>query len=171
MALDHVQFTDRLGRPLPPKLREQIVECVMSAIAHPKADIDAVLQRAKTIARRAADGQIEDVQHYATKALFAVSRKTSLKREREPVASQAPRQMEILAGAAVEASPSALEDRVLLRELLGSLPESDREVLIRYIEGWEHNEIANDLGISEATSWFRLRRAKKKLASQLAHRR
>lgn len=26
MALDHVQVTDRLGRPLPPKLRDQIIE-------------------------------------------------------------------------------------------------------------------------------------------------
>ena|SRR5581483_7640667 len=171
MALDHVQFTDRFGRPLPPKLRDQIVECVISAIAHPKADIDAVLQRAKTIAQRAAEGQIEDVRHYATKALFAVSRKASLRREKEPVTSQAPGRIEILAGPAIEASPSALEDRVLLRELLDSLPEVDREVLIRHIEGWEHNEIAKELGISEATSWFRLRRAKKKLASRLAHRR
>ncbi|MGI8958541.1 MAG: hypothetical protein ACR2IV_02035 [Bryobacteraceae bacterium] len=88
MALDHVQFTDRFGRPIPQKLRDQLVECVISAIAHPKADIEAVLKRAQTIARRAADGQIEDVRHYATKALFAVSRKASLKRERERVASQ-----------------------------------------------------------------------------------
>lgn len=171
MALDHVQFTDRFGRPLPPKLRDQIVECVISAIAHPKADVDAVLQRAKTIAQRAAEGQIEDVRHYATKALFAVSRKASLRREKEPVTSHAPGRIEILAGPAVEGSPSALEDRILLQELLSSLPEADRKVLIRYIEGWEHNEIARELGISEATSWFRLRRAKKKLASQLAHRR
>jgi RNA polymerase sigma factor (sigma-70 family) len=169
MALDHVQFTDRFGRPLAPKLRDQLVECVISAIAHPKADIDAVLKRARTIARRAAEGQIEDVRHYATKALFAVSRKESLKREREPVACHTPQRMEILAGPAIEASPSALEDRILLKELLGSLPEMDRKVFVRHIEGWEHSEIAKEMGISEATSWFRLRRAKKKLASQIAH--
>lgn len=50
MALDHVQFTDRFGRPLPPKLHGQLVQCVMSAIAHPKADIEAVLKRARAIA-------------------------------------------------------------------------------------------------------------------------
>ena len=171
MALDHVQFTDRFGRPLPPKLRDQLVECVISAIAHPKADIEAVLKRARTIAQRAAEGQIEDVRHYATKALFAASRSATLKRERVPVASQTPQRMEMLAGAATEASPSALEDRVLLNELLSGLPDMDREVVIRHIEGWEHREIAEQLGISEAMSWFRLRRAKKKLASQLAHRR
>ena len=171
MALDHVQFTDRFGRPLPTKLHEQLVQCVMSAIAHPRADIEAVLKRARAIARRAAEGQIEDVGRYATKALFAVSRDASLKREREPIVCQTPERMEILAGPAKDASPSSLEDRVLLRELLSGLPDSDREVLIRHIEGWEHREIAQQLGISEATSWFRLRRAKKKLASQLAHRR
>ena len=171
MALDHVQFTDRFGRPLPPKLRDQLVECVISAIAHPKADVEAVLKRARVIAQRAAEGQIEDLRHYATKALFAVSRNASLKREREPLASQTPQRMEILAGPAIEASPSALEDGVLVKELLSGLPDSDREVLIRHIEGWEHREIAEQLGISEATSWFRLRRAKKRLASQLAHRR
>lgn len=171
MALDHVQFTDRFGRPLPPKLRDQLVECVISAIAHPKADVEAVLSRARTIAHRAAEGQIEDLRHYATKALFAVSRNASLKREREPVVSRAPQAMETLAGPAIEASPSALEYRVLLRELLSGLQEADREVLIRHMNGWEHREIAQQLGISEATSWFRLRRAKKKLASLLAHRR
>jgi RNA polymerase sigma factor (sigma-70 family) len=171
MALDHVQFTDRFGRPLPQKLRDQIIECVMSAIAHPKADIDAVLQRAKTIGRRAAEGQIEDVRHYATKVLFAVSREANLKREREPIASKSPRTMEILAGAAIEASPSAIEDRILLQQLLSAVSEKDREVLIRHVEGWEHSEIARELGISEAMSWFRLKRAKKKLASQLAYRR
>lgn len=169
MALEQVQFTDRFGRPLPEKLRNQLVECVISAIAHPKADIDAVLNRARAIARRAAEGEIEDIRHYATKALFAVSRKESLKREREPVASKTPQRMEMLAGAAIEASPSAMEDRILLGELLSSLPEMDREVWIRHVEGWEHREIARDLGITEAMSWFRLRRAKKKLASQMAH--
>ena len=79
--------------------------------------------------------------------------------------------MEFLAGPATDASPSSLEDRVLLRELLSGLPGTDREVLIRHMQGWEHREIAQQLGISEATSWFRLRRAKKKLASQLAHKR
>jgi RNA polymerase sigma factor (sigma-70 family) len=171
MALDHVQFTDRFGRPLPQKLRDQLVECVISAIAHPKADIEAVLQRARVIGRRAAEGEIEDVPHYATKALFAVSRKANLKRKREPVAPQTPRKMEILAGAATEASPSELEYRVLLNELLSGLPEMDREVVFRHIQGWEHREIAEQLGISEAMSWFRLRRAKKKLAALVTHRR
>ena len=81
MALDHVQFTDRFGRPLPPKLRDQLVECVISVIAHPKADVEAVLNRARAIAQRAAEGQIEDLRHYATKALFAVSRTASLRRD------------------------------------------------------------------------------------------
>jgi hypothetical protein len=113
MALDHVEFTDRLGRPLPQKLHEQLVQCVISAIAHPKADVEAVLKRARVIARRAAKGQIKDVGHYATKALFAVSREASVKREREPLTSHPPRIIEILAGAAKEASPAALEDRIL----------------------------------------------------------
>lgn len=154
MALDHVQFTDRFGRPLPPKLRDQLVECVISAIAPPKADVEAVLSRARAIVQRAAEGQIEDLRHYATKALFAVSRNASLKREREPVVSRAPQTIETLAGPAIEASPSALELRVLLRELLSGLQEADREVLIRHMNGWEHREIAQQLGISEARAGF-----------------
>ena len=56
MYLGDMEFTDRLGRPLPRKVHDQLVECVTSAIAHPKADIDAVLGRAGVIARRAAEG-------------------------------------------------------------------------------------------------------------------
>jgi hypothetical protein len=81
-AFERVQFTDRLGRPISEKLRDQLVEVFSATIAHPRADIDAVMQRAEAIARAAADGKIDNIQRYATKALFAVSRKESRRQER-----------------------------------------------------------------------------------------
>jgi DNA-directed RNA polymerase specialized sigma24 family protein len=52
-----------------------------------------------------------------------------------------------------------------LQELLGQLWPLDREIYLRWREGWSHREIARDLSISETSSWFRLARAKKKLKS------
>jgi hypothetical protein len=57
MAFEGVQFTDRLGRPVPQRLRDQLIQALTTVIAHPRTDIDAVLKRAHTIARRAADGE------------------------------------------------------------------------------------------------------------------
>jgi DNA-directed RNA polymerase specialized sigma24 family protein len=165
VALENVQFTDRLGRPLPPNLREQLVAAVIAAIAHPKANIDAVLNRAEAIARKVGDGDIDDLSHYATKALFAVSRKEGIKDQREAIAFRPPKAMEILVGPATEGSHSAIEARVLLQELLAQLLPLDQEVYLRWREGWNHREISQDLGISQVSSRFRLARAKKKLES------
>jgi DNA-directed RNA polymerase specialized sigma24 family protein len=165
VALENVQFTDRFGRPLPANLREQLVAAVMAAIAHPKANIDAVLHRAEAIARKVGDGEVDDLPHYATKALFAVSRKEDLKDKRNPIAVQPPQVMEVLVSAATEGSPSAIEARVLLQELLAQLLPMDQDVYIHWREGWNHREISQDLGISQVSSRFRLARAKKKLKS------
>jgi len=167
MALENIQFTDRFGRPLPPTLREQLVTAVLRAIAHPKANIDAVVDRAQAIGRIVGDGEknIDDLLRYATKALFAVSRKEDLKQKQEPVMLEPPSRMQILVGAAIDGSDSAIEARILLQELLGQLWPLDREIYLRWREGWSHREIARDLNISETSSWFRLARAKKKLKS------
>jgi DNA-directed RNA polymerase specialized sigma24 family protein len=165
LPLENVRFNDRFGRPLPPDLREQLVTAVMAAIAHPKANIDAVLHRAEAIARKVGDGDIDDLSHYATKVLFAVSRKEDFKDRREPIASRPPKAMEILVGPATEGSHSAIEARVLLHELLAQLLPLDREVYVRWREGWNHREISEDLGISQVSSRFRLARPKKKLES------
>lgn len=171
MAFEGVQFTDRFGRPVPQKLRDELIQVLTTVIAHPRADIDAVLKRARTIARRAADGEIHDVPHYATKALFAVARKEDLKREQEPVSCYSPRMMEILIDSGREHSGATLEARLFLEELLGKLLPIEREVYVRHVEGWKHPEIAEELGISVTTSWFRLSCAKKKLASWLPRER
>ena len=167
MAFEGVQFTDRMGRPVPEKLRDQLIQVVTTVLASPDADIDAVLQRAQTIAQKAADGEIGNVGHYATKALFAVARKEELRRGQEPILPSPPELVEALVGHAIDGSESAIEAQVLLRELFAKLSPIEREVYIRYAEGWEHTEIAKALGISVAMSWYRLMCAKKKLASCL----
>src|SRR5215510_11195402 len=118
MAFEGVQFTDRMGRPVSEKLRDQLIQVVTTVLAHPKADIDAVLERAQTIAKRAADGKIDNVGHYATKALFAVARKQEQRREQEPISLRPPGVMQVLVGNAIEGSETAIEARVLLGELI-----------------------------------------------------
>jgi DNA-directed RNA polymerase specialized sigma24 family protein len=146
-------------------VQDDLAEAVTKVIAHPEADIDAVIERARVIGQRAAEGEIGDVVHYATKALFGVARKERRRAEKNAPITQPPQVIDLLAGAAVEGSPGVIEAQVLLRELLGKLSPVERDVFVRHVLGWKHSEIAKELGISLGMSWFRLQRARERLAS------
>ena len=75
---DRVNLSAYLGANVPDHIREQLAEAVTRAIRHPDADVDAILQRAKTIADRAVAGEIQNVLHYATKALFKVAKRNRI---------------------------------------------------------------------------------------------
>jgi DNA-directed RNA polymerase specialized sigma24 family protein len=153
-------FVDSLGRPVPKEIRDELTEAVVQTISHPDSDVPAVVKRAQTIARRAVDGEIRDVLRYATKALFAVSRKQQRLSRQDLVSLQPPDIMTVLAGSAVDGSPAAIEARVLLTQLLDELTKTERDVFIRYTMGWKHGRIARELGISAAMSSYYLLRAK-----------
>ena len=81
------RLVDRQGRPLPQKIHDELVNVVMRVIAHPDADVDAVIERAQVIGSRAAQGEIDDLPRYASKALFGVAEeeaKTHSKRSGTP---------------------------------------------------------------------------------------
>jgi Sigma-70, region 4 len=165
------RFVDRQGRPFPKKIHDELVEVVTQVIAVPDTDIEAVVERAQVIGSRAAAGEIEDVPRYASKALFGVARKRRLRNQNGSEILLSPDDMEALAGNSRDGSSSAIEARVLLGELLGRLSPLDREVYTRHADGWEHQDISRDLGISESMSWFRLHRAKTRLAAWVKSKR
>ena len=155
-------LVDSLGRPLPQKIRDELREAIVRVIAHPDADVSAILRRAQVIGRRAIDGEIESVLHYATKVLHKVSRKKrwQLLRKEDCMTNESPDAMIDLAGASVEGSPAAMEARVLLAEVLGVLSDKEREVFVRYTSGWGHKQISKELGISVAMSSYYLQSAR-----------
>jgi RNA polymerase sigma-70 factor (ECF subfamily) len=55
-----------------------------------------------------------------------------------------------------------------LRDLIDGLDEINRALMLFYLEGFDHAEIADFLGISASTVGTRLNRIKAKLQSQLA---
>ncbi|MGB3775626.1 MAG: sigma-70 family RNA polymerase sigma factor, partial [Leeuwenhoekiella sp.] len=66
-----------------------------------------------------------------------------------------------------ESSPGNLEVEDM-QKLIDHLPEGYRTVFVLYaIEGYQHNEIANLLEISENTSKSQLHKARKRLQQQL----
>jgi DNA-directed RNA polymerase specialized sigma24 family protein len=159
------RLVDRQGRPLPQKIHDELVNVVMRVIAHPDADVDAVMERAQVIGSRAAQGEIDDLPRYASKALFGVARKERKHARNETELLHSSDEMEALAWSSREGSLSAIEAGILVRELLGKLSPLDRHVYMRHADGWDHKEISKDLGISESMSWFRLHRAKTRLAA------
>ena len=138
------------------------MEAVVRTIEHPDSDVSAVVSRAQTIARRALDGEIRDVLRYATKALFAVSRKQKLKQD-DRTTSEPPNVIISLAGPATNGSAAAIEARIILDQLLNALPQLERDVFVRHTMGWKHARIAKDLGISAPMSSYYLLRAKARL--------
>lgn len=66
-----------------------------------------------------------------------------------------------------------VEDSVSLdqiKEVMGTLPEKYRYVLMLYlVEGYDHQEISEILGITENTSRTQLLRGKRKLKDRLKH--
>ena len=158
MKLD--ELIDSRGRALPEDLQRDMRTAILRTITHPDADVAAVVKRAQTIAKRALDGEIVDVVHYATKALFATSRKESRLFERESKFCREPNAMIDVAGQAVDGSPAAIEAKILVSELLKSLSKIEQDVFVRYTMGWPHRAIGKELGISAAMSSYYLLRAK-----------
>jgi RNA polymerase sigma-70 factor (ECF subfamily) len=59
-----------------------------------------------------------------------------------------------------------------IMELVAKLPPATHAVFVLYaVEGYNHREIAEKLGISEGTSKWHLSEARKTLQKQLAHTR
>lgn len=157
---ERVDLSAHLGPEIPDHIKEQIAEAVTRAIRHPDADVDAILQRAKTIAERAAAGEIQNVLHYATKVLFAVSKEQRGKETKEPVVFPGSEYFEEVPHP--QTIDSAVEKRILLEQIFANLSESEREVYKRRLEGWTHEEIGEQLGMTPESSrsyWSRARQA------------
>lgn len=162
-----LSLVDATGQPLPEHIVDVLADVVTRVIAHPNADIDAVLERAQHIGCRAAHGEIGDLHRYATKALFAVAQRAE--RIRTQVEADVLRAIDYIDDGATEGANDrrllAAEACIFLQELLGKLSPLDREVYVRHENGWKLHEIARELGISETMTWLRFRRAKTRLES------
>lgn len=156
---DRVDLTAHLGAKVPEHIREQLAEAVTRAIQHPDADVEAILQRAITIADRAVAGEIQNVLHYATKALFRVAKRKRIQAAKEPLVFQSSEYFDDFSSD--DGTDSAIEAQVLVEELLATLSETEREVYKRWLEGWSHEEISQQLGISKDNSRTLLSRAKR----------
>jgi DNA-directed RNA polymerase specialized sigma24 family protein len=165
MTLD--DLVDSLGRPLPEELQVDLKRAILRAVVHPESDVPAVMQRAQAIARKALDGEIRDVLHYATRALFAVSRKRHRLRLEQTRHVSAARRIGEVAVNAIHGSPAAIEAKILVDQLLNDLPRLERYVFVRHSTGWKHKKIAQELGISLAMSSYYLLRAKARLGRLL----
>lgn len=65
-------------------------------------------------------------------------------------------------------SPRSVEDRLDLESAIRKLPDRAREVFVLYdIEGYQHQEIAEMLGVAEGTSKAHLFRARRLLREEL----
>ena len=166
---DRVNLSAYLGANVPDHIREQLAEAVTRAIQHPDADVDAILQRAITIANRAIAGEIQNVLHYATKAFFELSKKKRRQAAAEPLVFSAAEYFDNLRNGS--GGGSEIEAQILLEDLLDNLSPTERDVYKRRLEGWSHEEISQQLGISTDNSRTCLSRAKRHVMNWLKPKR
>jgi DNA-binding NarL/FixJ family response regulator len=155
-------LVDSQGRPFPGHIQSSLSQAITTAISDPEVDIDLILRTAQGIGERAPQKNIVDLVRYATKALFNVSRRSRLKR----IATEKAGSSE-LSETLVCHDHKSIEARVLVSEILQSLPTTERNVLLRFTYGLQHREIARELGISVHMSRHHLSSARKHLAGLL----
>ena len=165
---DRIDLSGRLGPEIPQHIADELSEAVSRVVSQPDANIDAVLQRTKTIAANAADGRIRNLVHYANKALFGLSKKVRNQAFKEPIDFRPGNQMERFSNANAE---SSIQAAILFRELMADLPELGRNVVTKYMYGFSHREIGQQLGISEEDSRFHLASARQRMKARLEGRR
>ena len=58
-------------------------------------------------------------------------------------------------------------NRILLRESIGKLPEKDKEIMLAVITGYKQREIAAMMGVQQSSISRRIKRIKRKLKSEV----
>ena len=160
-------LVDRQGRLFPEHIQASLSQAITAIIPDPEADIDLILRTAQGIGERAPQKNIVDLVHYATKALFNVSRQSTRRR----IAIAKEREIPECSGLSEELvshNHKSIEAQVLVSEILQYLSAPERDVLIRCAHGIQHREIAKELGISVHMSRHHLSSARKHLRELLS---
>ncbi len=139
----------------------------MATLSDPDADVDVLIRTAQGLGERAHQNKILDFVRYATMALFRSSRRAKMahlltKENQLKVTGHAKPPRGLVAN-----THKAIEDKVLVSEILKTLSPVEKDVLLRFTYGMKHPQIAAELKISVGMSRQHLSRARKRLTDLL----
>ena len=154
MAWDGLNLHTENGLPISDEHRQIILNAAEKAILKSEHDPNFIIRAAKRVARKL--HLIENVRAYATRAMTtAVNQAAREQWRKEPQLSQ--REMDEVPDLSRH---DDIENRLLVRELLDSLSDQDREIVLRRVRGEACKDIESDMNLKPRTAETRFRAAK-----------
>jgi hypothetical protein len=157
MAWDAINLRTEDGFPVSEADRETILNVAEQVLLAGDHDPKHVLNAAKRVSRRL--HVVDNLRAYATRAMSVADDRA----EKQQAAKQkqvVQREMDELPDLSHRED---IENQILVRELLESLPSLDREILLRRVSGESGPEVDRDMNLKPRTSETRFRAAKNTL--------
>jgi hypothetical protein len=154
MAWDAIKLHTEDGLPVSKTDRETILDVAEQVILGSEHDPKYVFRAAQRVSRNL--HLIESLRGYAKRAMIAAGDRAARdqKLKDKPVRRREMDQLPDLS------HRDDIENRVLIRELLESLPALDREILLRKVSGETGPDIDREMNLKPRTSESRFRAAK-----------
>jgi DNA-directed RNA polymerase specialized sigma24 family protein len=162
MAWDAINLHTDDGVPVSKTDRETILNVAEQVILGSEHDPKYVIRAAQRISRKL--HLIESLRGYAKRAMTAADDRAAReqKQKDKPVRQ---REMDELPDLSHR---DDIENQILVRELLESLPPLDREIVLRKVSGETGPDIDRDMNLKPRTSETRFRAAKNALRQLFA---
>jgi DNA-directed RNA polymerase specialized sigma24 family protein len=162
MAWDTLNLRTEDGFPLSESDKETILNVAEKVMLGSEHDPKYVLNAAQRVAGRLP--LIDNLRAYATRALFAADDRAE-KQQAAKKKQVVQREMDELPDLSHR---DDIENRILVRELLESLPDLDREIVLRKVSGETGSAIDREMNLKPRTSETRFRAAKAALRQLFA---
>jgi DNA-directed RNA polymerase specialized sigma24 family protein len=154
MAWNGLNLYSENGLPISDEHRQIILNAAENAILKSEHDPNFIIRAAKRVARRL--HLIENVRAYTTRAMTTARHQAAREQWRkEPQMSH--REMDAVPDLSRR---DDIENRLLVRELLDSLSDQDREIVLRRVRGEACTDIESDMNLKPRTAETRFRAAK-----------
>jgi hypothetical protein len=167
MAWEGVEFRDRHGNPVGEKTRETLLRLIEKALGTSAADPSVLINAAANVCANI--GTIRNFTAYANRSIFRAARQGYVAECKTQAL------MEPLSGRLRDvedrtASTEAVEQQILIEELLNALNSIDREIYVRHLKGQSFPCIDKALSLKPRTSEYRFREAQSRIRKSLSAR-
>lgn len=167
MAWEAVEFRDRQGNPVARKTREMLLRLVERALGTPEADPSVIINAATNVCANI--GEVRNFPAYANRSIFRAVRRGYVA-ECKTQAIMKPLSSRLRDLEDRNASNEAVEQQILVEELLSTLRPIDKEIYVRHLNGQTFRRIDQALSLKPRTSEYRFREAQLQLQKSLSAR-
>lgn len=159
----HLKLIDRQGNQVSESIRTTVVRAFERAITVvPHADIDVLLRGATRVARVISDGDALQPLEYASAVLDRMAWQSQRELLNPPHTSQL-RKKHIVELDSTFIQISAVQAELEIEQMLESVDERDRKIIVMRSRGFRYEDIARELGMLTVSVRCRFHLARKRL--------